>query len=322
MKGPRRALWPSLRRFQRPHGTGTSDGLAPPVPVVFDDAFLRRLERLSLRARRAVGIVGGRPGPRRTPAADFVDHRPYSPGDDLRHIDWHAAARQDDVFVKLGRAPQAASVHLLLDTSPSMSAWGAKRTLSMHLAAGLGWMSLAAGDRLAVARCPAGGAETVWGPASGTGRAPALLAWLSGLDPGPGQATELLPVVDGLVRAAPAGGLLVLLSDLWLADDLDAVLRRVPPPRWEVLLLQILDRLELDPQLGGPCLVVDAESGAALRLAVDAGTHSDYRRALGERLERLRMVANARGATYAMLPADWPVEQAVVPFLQRRAVLM
>ncbi len=321
MSDGRGARWWPVSRGRRQRTGDAPDSLAPPVPVVFDDAFLRRLERLRLRARRAAGIVGGRPGPRRTPAADFVDHRPYSPGDDRRHIDWHAAARHEDVFVKIGRAPQAASVHLVLDLSPSMSAWGAKRTLSMQLAAALGWMSLTGGDRLTMATCPPSAPAPVWGPATGARRAPGMLAWLASLDPAAARATELLPVVDGLARAAPAGGLLVLVSDLWLADDLDATLRRVPPPRWETLVLQLLDPSELDPDLSGACLVLDAESGAAVRLSVDEGVRTAYRQALGERMERLRAVAAARGATYAMLPADWPMEQAVVPFLQRRAVL-
>lgn len=294
---------------------------APAEPALFDDAFLRRIERLSLRARRAVGPVGGRPGPRRTPAADFVDHRPYSPGDDLRHIDWHAAARHDEVFVKIGRAPQAASVHLVLDISPSMWAWPAKRLLASQLAAALGWMALANGDRLTVAASAAAHGPSTWGPASGTARGPGLLGWLGGLAPGPGAQSRLGPTVEGLVRAAPAGGLVVLLSDLWLADDLDAILRLTPPPRWEMLLLQVLDRVELDPPHTGALNLTDSETGAALALFVDEGVRVAYRRALNGRLEILRGLATARGADHAVIPADWSLEQAVLPYLQRRAVL-
>ena len=314
-----------MRRRAAANGasSGRTAGGEAPAPPVFDEAFLRRLERLSLRVQRVVGTVGGRPGPRRTPAADFVDYRPYSPGDDRRHIDWNAAARQDEVFVKIGRAPQPASVHVVVDVSPSMSFWPDKRRLALELAAALGWMSLAHGDRLTLAACPPAGApQPVWGPASGSGRGPALLAWLTALGVGPAGGTELGPVVSALARAAPAGGLLVLLGDLWVADDLDRTLRQVPPPRWETLVLHLLDRSELEPPWSGALELTDAETGATTSLVLDDALRSEYRRALAERCERLRGLAASRGAAYALLAADWPLEQAVLPYLQRRAALL
>jgi uncharacterized protein (DUF58 family) len=250
-----------------------------------------------------------------------VDHRPYSPGDDRRHIDWHAAARHDEVFVKLGRAAQAASVHLVLDTSPSVWAWPAKRRLAAELVAALGWMALANGDRLTAAAGGAAGGAATWGPASGATRGPALLSWLTGLRPLPDGHSHLGPTVDGLVRAAPAGGLLVLVSDLWLDEDLDALLRLAPPPRWETLLLQLLDRAELDPPCAGGATLTDSETGETLVLVVDEPLRAAYRQALGARLERLRTLTTARGAAHALIPADWPLEQAVLPFLQRRALI-
>jgi uncharacterized protein (DUF58 family) len=113
----------------------------------------------------------------------------------------------------------------------------------------------------------------------------------------------------------------VLVSDLWLADDLDAILRLTPPPRWEMLLLQVLDRAELDPPHAGALNLTDSETGAALALFVDEDLCSAYRQALNARLEILRGLATARGADHAVIPADWSLEQAVLPYLQRRAVL-
>ena len=71
----------------------------------------------------------------------------------------------------------------------------------------------------------------------------------------------------------------------------------------------------------GAVALTDAESGAELHLELDEETAGRYRQALSFRLEQLRAVAAARGATYALVPADWPLEQAVLPFLQRRALV-
>lgn len=286
-----------------------------------DDAFLRRLERLSLSLRRVSSAVGGRPGARRAPAADFIDHRPYSPGDDQRHIDWNAAARQDEVFVKVGRVLQSADVHLVLDISPSMAAWPAKRKLSLELAAALGWLSLAQGDRVTLHPFPAPAGLAPWQPARGKGRGSAYLRYLADLPAEGGAATALTPALRAAVRGASQGGLVVVISDLWLVDDLDAALALARPPRWDALVLHVLDRAELNPDIDGPVELIDAESGADHRLRVDDALRAQYRAALNARLERLLRLAGGRGATYALLPSDWPLEQAVIPYLQRRAVL-
>jgi uncharacterized protein (DUF58 family) len=257
----------------------------------------------------------------RLPAADFIDHRPYSPGDDQRHIDWPAAARHDALFVKVGRASQSTEVHVLLDISPSMAADGAKWRLSRELTAALAWMSLAQGDRVTVTGFATAATVTSWGPASGSAQGAGLISYLSKLEPAEVPGTRLKPVVQSVARGRPAGGLLVLVSDLWLMDDLEDALGLVPSPRWEALVLQVLGREELTPVLDGAFDLRDVESGERLTLVIDDSVRAEYRSALNARLERVRAAATRRGAGYAMLPGDWQLERAVIPYLQRRAVL-
>lgn len=295
-------------------------GAGVPIGGAFDEGFLRRLERLSLQLRRVTSASGGRPGQRRAPAADFIDHRPYSPGDDQRHIDWHAAARHDALYVKVGRVTQSASLQILLDLSPSMTLDPQKRRLALDLAAALGWLSLAQGDRVALWTFP-GAIEPAWQAARGAARGADYLARVAGLEGRAAGATRLEPLMAQVARRAGTGGLLVLISDLWLVDDLDAALARVPGPRWELLVLQLLGRSELDPQARGPVELVDAESGERRRLLLDDALRASYRAALGARLERLRRVVGGRGGSHALLPADWSLERAVIPYLQRRGVL-
>jgi len=305
----------------RRRGPRSSSTLPPPADdLAFDEAFLRRLERLSLGLQRVSEAVGGRPGSRRVPAADFIDHRPYSPGDDLRHIDWNAAARHDEVFVKVGRVMQSAEVHILLDASPSMAALPLKWQRARQLAAAMGWMSLAHGDRVGLSLFPERDGEPVAAPARGTAPGREMLRRLARLEPVAAQATALAPALGACVRGRP-GGLLVLISDLWLVDDLDRALAMAPPPRWDILLLQLLDPSELRPDFDGAFELIDAETGQARQLNIDARLRAAYRREMGRRLELVRRTAGRRGASHALVPADWPVEQAVIPYLQRRAIL-
>jgi uncharacterized protein (DUF58 family) len=297
---------------------GGADAAGAPL---LDDAFLRRLERLALRTRRVAGLVGGRAGPRHTPAADFVDHRPYSPGDDQRHIDWPGVARHDEVFVKVGRTPQAAQVHLVLDTTRSMTMDRQKHRFALQLTAALGWMSLVHGDRLTLAPLPGDAGAPPWGPGLGARRGAEFLAYVARLPEAAADHTALLPTLRAMTHRARVGGLVVIVSDLWLSDDLDLALAQVPPPRWELLVLQVLGRVEINPTLDGAIELVDAETGARVPVFVDDAARAAYRRALAERLERIRTGVVARGGQHALVPTDWSLERAVVPYLQRRALL-
>ena len=70
---------------------------------LFDEAFMRRLEQLELASRRLTAgrMKGERRSTRRGQSVEFADYRNYSPGDDLRQLDWNVYARLERLFVKL-----------------------------------------------------------------------------------------------------------------------------------------------------------------------------------------------------------------------------
>src|SRR5436853_6306567 len=92
---------------------GSSFIVQPASPVVamttstqqplFDSAFLRKLDRLALLTRRAMAgdMQGERRSPRRGSSVEFADFRPYTPGDDMRRIDWNLYSRAERFFLKL-----------------------------------------------------------------------------------------------------------------------------------------------------------------------------------------------------------------------------
>ena len=86
-------------------GAGTRQVFLPSEvdPTVFDEAFLRQLERLLLLMRSPVrgGLKGGRRSVKRGQSVEFADYREYTLGDDLRQLDWNVYARLEKLFVKL-----------------------------------------------------------------------------------------------------------------------------------------------------------------------------------------------------------------------------
>jgi len=290
--------------------------------ALFDEAFLRRLERLSLRAQHTLrgNPSGGEHLSRhKIPTTIFSDHRPYSAGDDYRSIDWNAYAHQEQIFVKLGEIEQDVNVHVLLDVSRSM-AWGdpPKLRAAQQLVAALGYLALAHSDRLRVVPFDAGLLRP-FGPAQGKSRVVDLLRFVEGLQP-QGQ-TALAHSLSAYAATHRHGGLLVICSDLLEPAGLSEGLRALPPPRWQVLVLHLLDQRELLPDLRGPIELEDAETGQRLPLTLDAATVAAYRRNVAAWQEQIAGACARRGATYAQVLADWPLERAVVPYLRARRIL-
>src|SRR5262245_14096590 len=93
------------------------------LPPLFTPQFLARLETLRIRARRQ--FLGSRPGghlsPRRGAGLEFADYRHYTPGDDLRYIDWKLYSRTDRFYIKLFQEEEELYTYLFLDLSASMA---------------------------------------------------------------------------------------------------------------------------------------------------------------------------------------------------------
>ena len=122
-------------------------------PTVFDEAFLRQLERLLLIMRSPVrgGLKGGRRSVKRGQSVEFADYREYTLGDDLRQPDWNVYARLERLFVKLFVEEEDVTVTLLVDASASMAAGHPSKLLfAKRAAAALGYIGLASEDRIAV----------------------------------------------------------------------------------------------------------------------------------------------------------------------------
>lgn len=288
-----------------------------PTRMTFDSAFLRRLEQLRLNAFRPMSPLGERPGSLRMPASDVVDHRPYSPGDEIRHIDWHALARHDEVIVRLGHVTRGADVSLVLDLSPSMAIDDNKWRLSLEVAAALGWIAIVGGDRVRLFLMDETAGETWRGPA----QAPAFLDRITQLVPG-SSGSRLGPALEHVRSEEGRGGLLVVISDLWLEDDFDASIAPLAAPRWETHIVHVLSAGELEPTFSGPIALRDSETGERLEFVIDPDLLATYRLRLRERIDHLAAACALRGASHALVRADSSLEGVVLPLLRRRALLV
>ncbi len=303
--------------------TSAASSTVDPNQPLFDERFLRRLQRLSLQAQRSLRghpASGEHPSRHHIPSSIFSDHRPYASGDDLRYVDWNAYARQDHLLLKLGEAEQDVDVHLLLDVSRSM-VWGTppKLRAMQQLAGALGYLSLSHSDRVHIV--PFGdSAQRPFGPAQGKSRLIEMLRYIEKLSVQ--QHTALSSVLTYHAQRYQRGGLLVLCSDLLSAEGLAEGLRLLQPPRWQVLVMHLLDPREIQPNLDGSMELYDSETGQRLPVTLDEKILAEYRRGVLAWQEQLASLCAYRGAVYERIFTDWPIEKKVIPYLRKRRLLV
>jgi len=299
---------------------GTPPGGLAGGPL-FDAAFLARLERLELLARKVFRghLRGERIAPRRGRGLDFADFRPYRPGDDLRHLDWNIYSRLDRLFLKLYAAEEDITLHLLLDTSASMG-FGSPRKFdhARRLAAALAYVGLVNLDRVAIAGFADGlGAQLP--PLKARNNLMSVLAFLDTL-PCRGT-TALAPSLRAFCGRVRHPGLVVLISDLAAVQDLEPALDALRRRGHDVVLLQVLGEDEIDPPLAGSLRLDDAETGASLQVSVDDELRAHYLRRLQAHLDAVEEACRRRGVGYVRASTAVPFEDVVLRYLREGALL-
>ncbi|HEU4410198.1 MAG TPA: DUF58 domain-containing protein [Polyangiaceae bacterium] len=269
--------------------------------------FLRELEALRRRlvVRAASGGSGERRSRRRGSSAEFEDHRPYSPGDDPRRIDWSAYARTGEPVIKLFRAEEDAVVRLLVDASASMT-FGEppKFEAARRFAASLGYMALAGAERAQLFGLREGRLEAR--PASrGRGGVGRLLRELGALEAS--GAGGLAAAIDRALGQAARPGLLAVVSDFFDPSPVTAALARARAAGHALGLVQVVAPEEIAPALEGDLSLVDAETGQTVELSADADAIAAYVRRFEGLCASLDAFARRHGATYVRMRSDEPV---------------
>jgi len=290
-------------------------------PTVFDEAFLRQLERLMLVTRAAVrgGLKGVRRSVKRGQSVEFTDYRDYALGDDLRSLDWNVYARLEKLFIKLFVEEEDVTVHVLLDGSASMDGGTPdKLVFAKRAAAAMAYIGLASYDRVNIAVLQ-GRTARRFPPVRGTGRVFQVLGDLSGVRPVPGP-TDLAAAARHYAAQITQRGPLVLISDLF-DPAADRAISELAGTRCDVAVLHTLSPDELDPPVEGDIRLVDRESGEGVDITADLGVLDEYRARLAAWQEGLDSVSRKRGVAYVPVATTLPLADLVYAELRRRRVV-
>lgn len=332
---PAAAAVPAFRSSSAPAGSAAARPTAPPTaaarptggvsrgPAVMgmiDTQALMAVRSLELRARMVV--EGFWHGLHRSPyhgfSVEFTEYRPYTAGDDTRHLDWRVLGRSDRYFIRKYEDETNLRAHLVVDQSRSM-AFGSlgwtKAQYAATLAATLGWFLHQQGDAVGLLSFD----DRVRDYLPARHRSGHLRQLMLALEkPAGGSSTDVAAPMQRMAELARKRGLIVVISDfLAPLDRLSSSLSLLRAWGHEVEVFQVLDPAEVDFRFSAPAVFEDVESGRTLFLDPEAA-RDGYGRRLEAHREALRGVCRGLGVGCHFLTTDQPLELSLFSFLQLR----
>lgn len=291
--------------------------------ALFDSAFLAKLEQLHLLAKKL--FRGEHRAERRSrqtgSSLEFADHREYSPGDELRNIDWPAYGRLERLFVKLYEQEQDLPVHFLVDVSASMKWTPASPTVrlskldfSLRITAALAYIALANLDRVNI-HCFASSLLAELGISRGKAQFHSVLDFLRKA-PEPDGPTQLLACVREFTQRVKRRGLVFVISDFFDPAGYEEALSLLRHSQFEVHTIQILEPAELSPSHVGDLTLLETETTRSLDLTVSENLIRQYRDEIAAFNSSLEKFCLQRAIVPARVTTDFPFEDIVLRILR------
>jgi uncharacterized protein (DUF58 family) len=250
---------------------------------------------------------------------EFGDHREYTPGDDVRHLDWNVVARHDALVLKRFQEDEDLHVYILVDCSRSMQFGDPpKFDQARRIAAAMAYVALAGLDRVAVLAF----ADSVFAEfplTRGKARIVALMRFLEVLSAS-GAETNLARVAEAFVRRRPRRGLAVVISDLFDPGGYRGGLDLLRHHGYEPTVVQLHDPREANPDLFGEVELFDLESAASKRVSISETALQTYRQAFGEFLASLRTYCDSAGIGCSIAATDVPCDE-LLQMIHRAGVM-
>ncbi len=281
---------------------------------------IKRIGRLEIRARHIVeGLLSGM---HRSPyfgqSVEFLQHRQYVPGDDLRRVDWKVWAKQDRLYVKQYEEDTNLRCCLLVDLSASMQYGSGAMTkcdYAITAAAALAYLLLRQQDAVGCVSFDEGVRQSIPLRTS-TSHLTTIVRGLAVAEPR--DKTNLYDVLARVAETYPRRGMMVLVSDLLVdAGDIERGLRLLRQLGHDVLVLHVLDDDELDFPFAQPSRFEGLESADHLTCNPRA-LREGYLESLERFLATVRRGCARDGVDYTLIRTSTPLDAALTAFLSHR----
>ena len=293
----------------------------------FEPKVAAKLGRLNIVARQAVAgfITGLHKSPHLGFAIEFAEHRPYTPGDDIRRIDWLAYARTERFYVKLHEQQTNLRAQIILDASSSMNYASDKATVSKfqyarYLAALLGYLMYSQQDAVGLSIF-SNSLKEHFNPSA---RISSLQRMFDALDNAKCTGTtSIVDVFHELANTLYQRGLIIIISDM-LSDNQQNImkaLRHFIFKKHQLIVFHIIDPAELEFPFNSITRFVDNETQQ--QITTDPRQiRAEYISALNEFLGFYRKQCADAGIEYILANTSQRYDQMLIKYLSMRKKLI
>ena len=286
-----------------------------------DPEVLAGISSLDLLAKTVVdGFVAGL---HRSPdfgfSQEFAEYRAYTPGDDLRHVDWNLFARTERCYLKRYRGETNSQLTILLDASNSMqytSGPPTKIDYARFIAAALFYLAIRGQRDAAGLIVFDDDVREYIRPSTRPGQLARLFAGLERATPR--ARTNFGEPFRHFQNSLHRRGIAIVISDFY--ENPEKVVHTIAPLRFhgnEVILFHILDPQEINPVMKGPAILVDLETDQRLEVIPDY-VKTTYRSKINAHIEQLRSRTRALGMDHQLLVTNQPLDLALREYLTLR----
>jgi uncharacterized protein (DUF58 family) len=298
-----------------------STGGDPESGPLLDPVFLHKLEQLELVSRKIfVGrMKGERKSKRRGSSVEFAEHRNYTVGDDLRHIDWNVYGRLDRLFLKLFLEEEDLHVYTVLDTSLSMDFGSpSKLRYGKQVAAALAFIGLVNHDRVLVDTFSARLEQGLHG-IRGRSQMWRVVQYLEQLEPS--GSGDLNAACREFAIRHVGKGVVVVISDFLDKRGYQEALRYLLARNMDIYVVHVLSQEEVNPELVGDLRLVDAEDGSTAEITISAPLLKRYKDTLNAFVGGLKEWCTSRGITYIFTTNQYPFDKLILNYLRDRGLV-
>ncbi|MBI2191057.1 MAG: DUF58 domain-containing protein [Planctomycetes bacterium] len=285
--------------------------------AILDSEFMQKLEQLELVSRKIFTgrMKGERRSRKRGVSIEFADYRDYTPGDDLRFVDWNVYGRLDRLFLKLFMEEEDLFLYLLVDRSASMD-FGSPTKLdyAKKVAAALGYIALVNSERVAVGAFN-DGLRDYFRPARGRKQMWKLFQFLEAVHAD--GSTVLADSCRHFALRHRTKGVVVLLSDFLDPAGYENAFRFFVGQKYDLFAIHVLSEEEVHPPFAGDLRLVDAENGSRAEITVSGPLLKTYQRRLGFFCDSLKSFCTQRGIAYLYATTGIPFDQLILSYLRQ-----
>ena len=284
-------------------------------------SVIKKINNIALRAKLVVEgfIIGLHKSPYHGFSVEFSEHRPYSFGDEIKHIDWKLLAKTDKLYIKQFEEETNLKCHILFDKSASMNYGSSdinKFNYAQTLCASLSYLMIKQQDAVGLTAFDTKITTSI--PAKS--KPSHLNILLNALDKSKVKGkTKISTILHSLAESIKKRGLIILISDL--LDDPDDVIRGLRHFRYkghEIIIFHVLDNKEILFDFNQSVNFVDLENNEKIQTD-PRQIKSAYNRAYSDFCNKYKMECRKNNIDYVQINTSDSLDKSLIQYLIKRS---